>query len=207
MHNSLESVRKAFSNLFYPLFIIGLVIWVGGFSYYNYYIVNLKPAVVSKIDATVVLTGGSKRIAKGLNLITKDDSKHLFISGVDAGVTVDDLVRGSKGSSLEKDKVELGYEAQNTRENAEESISWIKQNDYKSIRLITSNYHVPRSLLEFHELMPDLQIFIYPVEPDFFANHSRVTSFRKFVVLFREYNKLLVAIGRISYLKLRSIFS
>ena len=200
MYNSLECIRKAFSNLFYPLFIIGLVSWIGGFIYYTYYIVNLKADNAGIIKARVVLTGGTGRIAEGLKLLHDGSSGHMFISGVEPSVTVDDLVKEQPN----KAKVDLGYDAQNTRGNAAESIVWVKQHGFKSIRLITSNYHVPRSLLEFHAQMPDLTIYVYPVEPYFFGNASPASSFKKFVVLFREYNKLLGVITRLAYSRLRT---
>ena len=59
--------------------------------------------------------------------------------------------------------MELGYAAFNTKGNAIESAEWISKNRIRSIFLVTSNYHIDRSLLEFRLKMPNLKIHKYPV--------------------------------------------
>jgi len=41
-----------------------------------------------------------------------------------------------------KSRIDLGYEAKNTRGNAVEVAKWVRDHQYKSIRLVTANYHI-----------------------------------------------------------------
>ena len=48
--------------------------------------------------------------------------------------------------------------------NAREASEWIRQNNISSICLVTADYHLPRAIMEFNNLMPDLQISPYAVK-------------------------------------------
>ena len=123
----------------------------------------------SKADAIIVLTGGEKRLAAGFDLLVADSSNLLFVSGVNASVKLSDIQRIAQDQGIALDEkyieccVKLGYSAFNTRGNATESAEWIAKNRIRSIFLVTSNYHINRSLLEFRLIMPDLKIHEYPV--------------------------------------------
>ncbi|MBP9050510.1 MAG: hypothetical protein KBF91_04765, partial [Alphaproteobacteria bacterium] len=54
-------------------------------------------------------------------------------------------------------------------------------------------YHMPRALLEFHHVLPDVEFMPYPVQPEHFSTEDR----RFWMVNFIEYNKLLVAVFRV----------
>src|SRR5690606_15541297 len=62
-------------------------------------------------------------------------------------------------------RISLGYSATDTVGNASESMEWIRKNDVKSVRLVTSNYHMARTHLEFRKVMPDVEIIEHPVMP------------------------------------------
>mgnify|MGYP001249508973 FL=1 len=123
----------------------------------------------SKTDAIIVLTGGVKRLAAGFDLLVAGRSNLLFVSGVNTSVKLPDIQKISQDQGIVLDKkhiqccVELGYAAFNTRGNAIESAEWITKNRIRSIFLVTSNYHIDRSLLEFRLKMPNLKIHKYPV--------------------------------------------
>ena len=78
----------------------------------------------------------------------------------------------------------------NTVENAIETSEWIRKNNVKSIRLVTSNYHIPRSLEEFRSLNPQVKIIPHPVysenvSPQWWKNGG------SFYLIASEYNKFL----------------
>lgn len=117
-------------------------------------------------DAIVVLTGGSERLTEGFRLLAGHRARELFISGVYQGVEVQELL----GLSLEAPEelsccVALGHAAGDTRGNAAETARWILERGYRSIRLVTADYHMPRSLFEFRRLMPEIEIIPHPVFP------------------------------------------
>ena len=78
--------------------------------------------------------------------------------------------------------VDLGSELVDTRSNAEEAKRWIERRRYKSVRLVTSDWHMRRGRYEFHRQL-DKSVKIIPdavrTEPDF-------------MTLFGEYNKYLL---------------
>jgi uncharacterized SAM-binding protein YcdF (DUF218 family) len=150
---------------------------------------------ISRTDAIVVLTGGSGRLQQGLDLLASELAEKLFVSGVYRGVDVQELLNISRATPEEIECcIALGYEADNTRGNALETARWLDGEDYGSMRLVTASYHMPRSLLEFRRLMPDVEIIAHPVFPE---NYHQVDwwlwpgSAR---LLVSEYNKYLIAL-------------
>jgi len=93
--------------------------------------------------------------------------------------------------------VTLGYDARSTEGNARESLRWLGENNFTTIRLVTANYHMNRSLLEFRRVMPQITIIANPVfprqvqDPYWFAQPGTV------ILLFNEYHKYLVAAARV----------
>jgi uncharacterized SAM-binding protein YcdF (DUF218 family) len=148
-------------------------------------------------DAIVVLTGGSERLQVGLDLLAAGRAGKLFVSGVYHSVDVRELLRLSsqKPHQLECCIV-LGYAADNTVGNAAETAAWMRAEHFTSLRLVTANYHLRRSLLEFHMAIPEAEIISHPVVP---AN-VRVADWwlwrRTTSLIVTEYNKYLVALGR-----------
>jgi len=184
---------RRFRFLLSTLILLGLV-WAGGFVWY----VDIIPTEVNEpdrtTDAIVVLTGGSERLSEGRRLLTRHLAKKLFISGVYRGVEVDELLSAGKADPrLISCCVVLGHVAENTRGNALETAVWVYEEGYKSLRIVTANYHMPRSLLEFRSLMPDVDIIAHPVFPD----NVKVDSWWRWPgsasLIASEYNKFLFA--------------
>jgi uncharacterized SAM-binding protein YcdF (DUF218 family) len=157
----------------------------------------------SPTDAIIVLTGGGDRLAEGFRLLDRGLSKRLLISGVATGVTLEQLIdrlgdqRGTVPGAAELACcVTLGYEAGNTVGNADESAEWVRQNGAKSIRLVTANYHMLRSLLEFRRKVPGLAVVPNPVFPAEVRDPHWFVKPRTLLLLVNEYHKYLVALGR-----------
>ena len=140
-------------------------------------------------DAIVVLTGGSDRLGVALDLLSAEKGRKLFVSGV---------YRGDEQHSPEDLSccVVLGYEADNTRGNAIETSAWMKAQGFTSLRLVTATYHMPRSLLEFRRLMPDIAIISHPVFPEHFKSDDWWMWPGSSSLLISEYSKYLVALLR-----------
>lgn len=176
---------------------VGLTIWIGGFIVFTGVISSMsEPKQIEKTDAIIVLTGGNNRVARALDLLAEDKSDHLFISGVNKGVKLSELVTlwGYK-RPLPDCCIILGYEAESTLGNALEARKWIQDNKIKTIRLITATYHMPRSLLEFHHALPDNRIISHPVIPENFTPDTK--NFWK--LSFLEYHKLLISLVRVLF--------
>ena len=144
-----------------------------------------KPAPVNAAptDAAVVLTGGSGRIEHAIDVLRQHKAQRLLVAGVDPLVTKQDLAQRIAGSAkLLQCCVDLGSESVDTRTNAEESERWLAQHKYRSVRLITSDWHMRRASYEFRKVLGDR----YQLETD------AVRTEPSFLTLFGEYNKYLL---------------
>ncbi len=181
--------------------LLVLVAWLAGFLAFAAAI----PATVRDpdrpVDAIVVLTGGDSRLAEGFALLDQGLAKKMLISGVSNGVDMPALLQTLDGSAQPNQAVvdccvTLGYDARSTEGNARESLRWLGENKFTTIRLVTANYHMNRSLLEFHRVMPGIAIIPNPVfprqmqDPYWFARPGTV------FLLFNEYHKYLAAAAR-----------
>lgn len=151
--------------------ILLLGLWLRGFSGFIGEIEAMRePGVRSGLEATdaiVVLTGGSERVTTGLDLLESGNGKKLFISGVNKKLSLDKILGAQYVPQELKDCcIVLGYQANSTKGNAEETRDWLQAQGYASVRLVTANYHMPRSLLLFQNAMPDIKIVPHPVAPN-----------------------------------------
>lgn len=150
---------------FIGFILLFLTVLVIGFIRFSYSILQIKPSEPSNfLDAIVVFTGGKERIKTAIDLLEKDLAKKLFISGVNKSVNLEEILKQMNlPYSQIHDKIFIGYNATNTKENAKETAEWLLDNNFKTILLVTSAYHMPRSYLELNRVMPDLIIYQYPV--------------------------------------------
>lgn len=145
------------------LLLICLALWFAGFLAFSYHINNYKQDEGSKTDAIIALTGGKNRIAEAVNLLNKGLADKMFISGVQKDISLKEIKQRKDVKIETKREIELGNQSTNTVENAIETNEWINKNKIKSIRLVTSNYHLPRSIEEFRSRNPKLIIIAHPV--------------------------------------------
>jgi uncharacterized SAM-binding protein YcdF (DUF218 family) len=154
-------------------------------------------------DAIIVLTGGGDRLAEGFRLLDRGLAKRLLISGVAQGVTLEQLIDrlGDQKESVPPAAelsccVTLGYAAESTVGNAEESADWLRSNGARSVRLVTANYHMLRSQLEFHRALPDITLIANPVFPPEVRDPTWFLKPHTMLLLMNEYHKYLVALAR-----------
>lgn len=150
--------------------LIGFLAWLGGLVYFTTLIPGSVDDEDTTADAIVVLTGGSDRLREGLRLLADGKAERLLISGVHREASLADLLKtGEAPPNLSAQSIEccitLGHEAGNTAGNAAEAAAWAAANNIHSLRLVTADYHMPRSLLEFAHAMPDVLLLPHPVFP------------------------------------------
>ena len=171
-----------------PCFIAGL----------QYFVLNL-PKISSPVgpatDGIVVITGGQQRLADGLRLLQIGAGKALLVSGVGPGVSkpilADELDLDAPVMTLLDCCVTLEFRASDTRGNALAASQWATKNKFQSLRLVTSNYHMPRAKHVFTSQMPDIELYFWPVSP---ADLTLETWWQKpdiIRLLAREYAKYL----------------
>lgn len=167
---------------------------------------------MSRTDAIVVLTGGSDRIATGLNLLEAGEAERLFVSGVHPGVGIDQLLKINRPADAPPNpglaqRIDLGDTAGDTFGNSIESAEWMRTNHYRSMRLVTANYHMRRALIEFRMAAPDLDIIPNPVQPPGFDSAAWWRDRATFDLLLGEYGKYLIARWRYWMSRLPDAFS
>lgn len=122
------------------------------------------PDSVRRADGIVALTGGDARLIAAELLFESGIGKRLLISGVHPETTRGEIKQLVHGGSRFDCCVDLGFEATNTHGNAMEAADWARTHHFHSLVVVTANYHMPRSLLEFADVMPDTKLIPYPVE-------------------------------------------
>jgi uncharacterized SAM-binding protein YcdF (DUF218 family) len=160
-----------------------LVLYGLGFALFGVTLGHPAPASAGKTDGIVVITGAPGRIEHGVAVLAQGKGKRMLVAGADPAVTKADLIRRLGGRrKLVQCCVDLGSESVDTRSNAEETRRWLGRQKMRSIRLITSDWHMRRARYEFRrELGSQFRII-----PD------AVRSEPGFMTLFGEYNKYLL---------------
>ena len=156
------------------------VLYALGFVLFSF---TLDRSDAERADAAVVLTGGAGRIEHAVEVLEGGRVKRLLVSGADPLVTKADLARRLGGKSrLVRCCVDLGSESVDTRSNAEEADRWLARHKYRSVMLITSDWHMRRSRYEFDKVLGDKYRLVTDAVP----------SEPGFLTLFGEYNKYVL---------------
>jgi len=191
--------RSSGSGFFLKLFLAAAVaaaVWTFGLFRFAEAIPERVEDAATRTDGIVVLTGGSRRLGEGLDLLSRGLAEKLFVSGVYRGVDVRTLlgILKRKPEELET-RINIGI-ATNTKGNAAETMAWMEKQEYRSLRLVTAAYHMPRSLLEFRNVMPAVTLIPHPVFPESVKQDRWWAWPGTASLLISEYNKFLFAFSR-----------
>jgi uncharacterized SAM-binding protein YcdF (DUF218 family) len=155
-----------------------------------------KPA--RNADGIVVLTGGSSRVSDAMELLAGGYGKRLLISGVHPTNAASDISRSLPDSQgLLGCCVDLDRSAVNTRSNAVETRRWAHERGFKSLIVVTSNYHMPRAIVELSHEMPEIELIPFAVIGDKWRDEPWWTSGTTLRLLLSEYAKYLAAEMRV----------
>lgn len=195
-----ELGRKKKRSILKPLILFGCLIsaaWSAGFLAFSAEIPRHIANPTQKTDGIVVLTGGTERLNTAISLLSDQHAEKLLISGVYRGVDLQQLLDLFKQAPQELECcIDVGHEAVDTRSNAKEAANWVEKTGFSTLRLVTANYHMPRSLLEFRHALPGITLIDHPVFPD----HVKVDEWWLWPgtasLLIGEYNKFLLVWAR-----------
>jgi uncharacterized SAM-binding protein YcdF (DUF218 family) len=147
-----------------------------------------------KADGIVVLTGGSSRVSDAMELLAAGYGRRLLISGVHPTSTASDISRTlPENQSFMRCCVDLDRSAVSTRGNAAETRRWANERGFKSLIVVTSNYHMPRALVEFSHAMPEITLIPVAVVGDKWREEPWWTSGSTLRLLLSEYVKYIAA--------------
>ncbi len=167
-------------------------IWIIGLVVFIRLIPLTSPHCKTPTEGIVVFTGGESRLTTALALFQDAQGKHLLISGVNPRSTFPKTIVNIP----RRENITLGYAALDTPGNADETAQWARAHQIKTLRIITSTYHMPRSLFELRHLLPDVTIIPHCVvstqlkAPQWWRNKTTLS------LIVQEYNKLLFALIR-----------
>lgn len=173
---------------------VGTVLLALGYCRFAAAIDSQEPGSVPRTDAIVVVTGGSQRVGDAIGLLGAERGSRLLISGVNERTSREELAKlNPTARELLACCVDLDYRARNTIGNAIEARRWVRQHDFRSLLIVTSNYHMPRTLAEFAHAMPNLRLVPHPVVTDQIDTAGWWNRWATIRLLVPEYGKYLVA--------------
>jgi uncharacterized SAM-binding protein YcdF (DUF218 family) len=147
----------------------------------------------SRTDAIVALTGGSQRIGDAIDLLAQGYGRRLLITGVNERTSRDEIARLNPGQRrLVECCVDLDYRARNTIGNAIETRRWMEDHRFRSLIVVTSNYHMPRTLVELDNVLPQARKVPYAVVSDQVDPDAWWRSAQTAKLLATEYAKFVV---------------
>jgi uncharacterized SAM-binding protein YcdF (DUF218 family) len=174
-----------------------------GFVVFARAVANYVPAANARADAIVVLTGGDLRVGAGARLLIEGRGAKLLISGVNRHTTHDDLKRISGlPDRLFSCCVDVDYEAHTTSDNADQARAWAETQRFKRLIVVTSSYHMPRSLIELRRTLPGVKLVPHPVISHRLQAERWWRDPYTARVLFSEYLKFLPSAARYSVARL-----
>ncbi len=143
-----------------------------------------QPVEGAKTDGIVVPTGGAGRIDRGLDVLRKHEAEAMLVTGVDREVKPGEFAAEYRvPAHIMSCCVTLGFAAVDTRGNAAETADWLKRNDYHSLRLVTTDWHMRRAAGELESALPKGVTVV----------RDAVPSRPRLGILFLEYNKLIAS--------------
>ena len=186
-------------KLLVPVCAVAALALMAGFYMFANSVKNLEPRGLVRADGIVVLTGGDDRIAAGLELIAAGKGRRLLITGVDPRHRTPAELSRRLGSNehIFKCCIDLGHAATNTFGNAEEARRWVEAWGHRSVLIVTSSFHMPRSLAEFSRAMPEVKLIAYPVPSRYLRVETWWRSQATVRMLAGEYLKFLASAARL----------
>jgi uncharacterized SAM-binding protein YcdF (DUF218 family) len=165
LRRALQSAGRVLRLTFASVFTAGFAIFAG-LLWFGSTMPQAPAHTDATTDAIVVLTGGEKRLEEGVELLRQRMAPRLYVSGVNQRIDKAELLKQAGNPTSEiADKIEFDARAGNTAGNAKETARWFNSHNFKSMRLVTANYHMRRSLLEFEREMPNARVIPHPVVP------------------------------------------
>ncbi|MDB5662505.1 MAG: hypothetical protein JWM38_168 [Sphingomonas bacterium] len=158
-----------------------LLAWMLGFAWFATGLPG--PADDTITDAIVVPTGGTGRVKRGMDLLQRHRARRMLISGVDRRVRPPEIAESfGVPLALVDCCIDLGREAVDTRSNGAETAAWLRQRGYRSVRLVTTDWHMARARYELSRNLGTDIILIGDAVPSEPGLMSLLTEYNKYVL-------------------------
>jgi uncharacterized SAM-binding protein YcdF (DUF218 family) len=191
--NRLSMPRFVLSMLLL-VFVVAASAFVGGFFVFADQVATAKSPSSPRADGIVALTGDTGRIGTAIDLLSHDSAKRLLISGVDEMISAETLRKFFPASTgLFDCCIDIDHAARDTRGNAREARDWARARGYRSLIIVTSAYHMPRSLSELRRALPEVELVPVPVQPVRRDPKAWMRNGSNFRLLLMEYVKYILS--------------
>jgi uncharacterized SAM-binding protein YcdF (DUF218 family) len=185
-------------NLLLTCAVLAVLVLGAGFLLFVSSLERSESEAARKADGIVALTGGAERIPDAIELLWKGYGTRLLITGVNEKTTREEIARQRPDlSEVFGCCVDLDYEALNTIGNAEQTRRWAEQHNFRSLLIVTSTYHMPRTLAELEHVMPGVRLVAHAVVPEHFDVDAWWREPSTARLLATEYVKYVMAVARI----------
>lgn len=184
------------------LWVFGLIFGIFCFDL-GFFVARLLPdskseEEIPQVDLILALTGGQGRIKEAFHLLRKEKAPKLLVSGLDAGVTLGNILEVNGVSRAEQEffnkRVWLDYESRNTLQNMRFSKSYLREHSVRTLILVTSTYHQRRAHKILEKVLNEeprweTKIIDFPVESPNFPRQAWIASPISWYIVFQEYIK------------------
>jgi uncharacterized SAM-binding protein YcdF (DUF218 family) len=177
--------------------VAGTIVLGAGFVWFVRHVPREEVVLDRNADGIVVLTGGASRVADAIELLAEGRGSRLLISGVHPSTNATQIARQHpRYERLVTERVDLDYAAVNTIGNAVGTRQWARERGFRSLIVVTSSYHMPRTMAELARQMPDITLIPFPVVTDKLRNERWWASGPTARLILSEYAKYVVALVR-----------
>jgi uncharacterized SAM-binding protein YcdF (DUF218 family) len=177
---------------------VGAVLLAGGFVWFVFSVPNEGTLLGPKADGIVVLTGAASRIPDAIELLAAERGQRLLITGVHRATSKREIARLTPlYSRFFSCCVDLDRSALNTFGNAIETKRWAKEHNFNTLIVVTSNWHMPRAMVELQHQLPEVTLIPYPVVSEKIKTESWLHNGEIVRILLSEYLKYLFAVARL----------
>ncbi len=147
-------------------------------------------------DGIVVLTGGASRINDAIGLLAARRGQRLLISGANRSTTPAEISR-LKPDFTPWVRCCVDFDRSlNTLGNAIEISRWAMRREFRSLIVVTSNYHMPRAMAEIAHQLPGAELIPFPVVSERLRAEPWWANETIMRLLLSEYLKYIVAQAR-----------
>jgi uncharacterized SAM-binding protein YcdF (DUF218 family) len=189
-----SSITRIGSQIVVLILIALAVFLIVGIVRFFVVVTSYESSVGAQADAIVVLTGGKSRINAGMQLLQMRQAKRMLISGVHRDTSAKAIFdRFLEYRDLNSCCIDIDRIAVNTAQNARETAKWMNHNGFKSLIVVTSDYHMPRALLEMKRAMPDIVLVPHAVGPVPIPGKAGIDISEQTKMIVREYFKTMVS--------------
>jgi uncharacterized SAM-binding protein YcdF (DUF218 family) len=193
----LASLARGVGFLTMTVLVGGLVAFVLGFFWFITQVPSEEIRLADRADGIVVLTGAASRIPDAIDLLNSARGQRVLITGVNRTTTAKEIATlTSQNERVFRCCVDLDRSALNTLGNAIEARRWARDRNFRSLIIVTSNWHMPRAMAELEHQMPDAKLIAYPVVSEKIRGEPWWSSSGTARLLLSEYLKYVFALVR-----------